>query len=92
MVRDLDDNVNQSLFFSIFLKRISILLILLSLIKNSLLPIEEKLISLSPKLKIFNLKENDINFSSISKNEFLLKGSNINKIDILFQKIERNND
>ena len=43
-------------------------------------------------LKIFNLKENDINFSSISKNEFLLKGSNINKIDILFQKIEKNND
>ena len=43
-------------------------------------------------LKIFNLKENDIIFSSISKNEFLLKGSNINKIDILFQKIEKNND
>ncbi len=43
-------------------------------------------------LKIFNLRENDINFSSISKNEFLLKGSNINKIDILFQKIEKNND
>ena len=43
-------------------------------------------------LKIFNLKENDINFSSISKNEFLFKGSNINKIDILFQKIEKNND
>ncbi len=43
-------------------------------------------------LKIFNLKENDINFSSISKNEFLLKGRNINKIDILFQKIEKNND
>ena len=43
-------------------------------------------------LKIFNLEENDINFSSISKNEFLLKGSNINKIDILFQKIEKNND
>ena len=43
-------------------------------------------------LKIFNLKENDINFSSISKNEFLFKGSDINKIDILFQKIEKNND
>ena len=43
-------------------------------------------------LKIFNLKENDINLSSIIKNDFLEKGSPINKIDILFQKIERNND
>ena len=43
-------------------------------------------------LKIFNLKESDINLSSIMKNDFLIKGSNINKIDILFQKIERNND
>jgi len=36
--------------------------------------------------------EKDINFSSIENNEFLIKGSRINKIDILFKKIEKNND
>ena len=43
-------------------------------------------------LKIFDLDEKDINFSSIENNEFLIKGSKINKIDILFKKIEKNND
>jgi methionyl-tRNA synthetase len=43
-------------------------------------------------LKIFNIHENDINLSSIGNNEFLTKGSNINKIDILFKKIEKNNE
>ena len=43
-------------------------------------------------LKIFDLNENDINLSSIENNEFLVKGSRINKIDILFKKIEKNND
>jgi methionyl-tRNA synthetase len=43
-------------------------------------------------LKIFNLTEKDINFSSIKNNDFLVKGSNINKIDILFKKIDKNND
>ncbi len=43
-------------------------------------------------LKIFDLNENDIKFSSIEENEFLVKGSKINKIDILFKKIEKNND
>jgi methionyl-tRNA synthetase len=43
-------------------------------------------------LKIFNLTEKDINFSSIENNDFLVKGGNINKIDILFKKIEKNND
>ena len=43
-------------------------------------------------LKIFNLSENDINFSSIANNEFLIKDNKINKIDILFKKIEKNND
>jgi methionyl-tRNA synthetase len=43
-------------------------------------------------LKIFNLTEKDINFSSIQNNDFLVKGSNINKIDILFKKIDKNND
>jgi len=43
-------------------------------------------------LKIFNLTEKDINFSSIENNEFLTKDSKINEIDILFKKIEKNND
>ncbi len=43
-------------------------------------------------LKIFNLSENDIKLEDISKNEFLIKGNGINKIDILFKKIEKDND
>ncbi len=43
-------------------------------------------------LKIFNLEEKDIIFQSIGNNEFLKKGSAINKIDILFNKIEKEND
>ena len=43
-------------------------------------------------LKIFNLTENDIKLESISNNQFLISGSNLNKIDILFKKIDRNND
>jgi methionyl-tRNA synthetase len=43
-------------------------------------------------LKIFNLVEKDIVFSSIKKNNYLKGGSKINKIDILFKKIEKKND
>ena len=43
-------------------------------------------------LKIFDLNEKDILIDSIIKNEFLEKGKMINKIDILFKKIERKND
>ena len=43
-------------------------------------------------LKIFDLNENDINFASVGNNEALLKGSKLNKIDILFKKIDKNND
>ena len=45
-------------------------------------------------LKIFNLNEKDIIFSSVSKNDYLLPGDKINKIDILFKKINKdlNND
>ncbi|MDA9889733.1 methionine--tRNA ligase [Candidatus Pelagibacter sp.] len=43
-------------------------------------------------LKIFDLNENDIILSTIESNEFLIKGNKINKIDILFKKIEKNND
>ena len=43
-------------------------------------------------LKIFDLNENDIKLESISENEFLIRGKRINKIDILFKKIEKNYD
>ena len=40
-------------------------------------------------LKIFGILEKDVKLSSITNNEFLIKGNNINKIDILFKKIEK---
>ena len=43
-------------------------------------------------LEIFNLKESDINLSSISNHNYLKQGSNLNKIGILFKKIEKEND
>ena len=43
-------------------------------------------------LKIFNLSQQDIKLQTISNNEFLTKGMNINKIEILFKKIEKKDD
>ena len=43
-------------------------------------------------LKIFNLGEKDIIFSSIEKHNYLRQGMKIKKIGILFEKIEKNND
>ncbi len=43
-------------------------------------------------LKIFNIKEEDIEFSSLENHKYLKFDSNINKIDILFKKIEKTND
>ena len=43
-------------------------------------------------LKIFNIAENDIKFSSLENHKFLKSNNIINKIDILFKKIDRNND
>ena len=54
--------------------------------------LEDPLIS---KEHIYNFgwaNEKDINYSSIDNNEFLVKGSKINKIDILFKKKEKNYD
>ena len=48
--------------------------------------------SIDKALKIFDLSTNDINFESISTHNYLKTGNNINKIDILFKKIEKNND
>ena len=41
-------------------------------------------------LKIFDLKEKDIELNSIGNNNFLKKGKSINEINILFNKIEKN--
>ena len=41
-------------------------------------------------LKIFNIKENEIVFSSIENHKFLKENDKIKKIDILFKKIEKN--
>jgi methionyl-tRNA synthetase len=43
-------------------------------------------------LKIFDLNEADIIFSSIKNHEYLKPGKKINKIGILFKKVEKNND
>jgi len=43
-------------------------------------------------LKIFNINENQIKFSSITDHLYLKSNEKIHKIDILFQKIEKPND
>jgi len=48
--------------------------------------------SVERALKIFNLNSKDINFESIASHDYLKAGSDINKIDILFKKIEKKND
>ena len=43
-------------------------------------------------LKIFDIKEDDIKFSTLDNHKYLKFNSNINKINILFKKIEKEND
>ena len=43
-------------------------------------------------LKIFKISENEIDFSSIENHNYLKGNNDINKIDILFKKIEKKND
>ena len=43
-------------------------------------------------LKIFNIEKNEVKLDTVSNNEYLIKGNNLNQIDILFKKIEKNND
>jgi len=40
-------------------------------------------------LNSFGIKENDIDFSTITNNEFLKQETKINKLGILFNKIEK---
>ena len=44
------------------------------------------------KFIIFNIKEDQIEFSSIADNNFLKKGNSIKSIGLLFKKIEKKND
>jgi methionyl-tRNA synthetase len=48
--------------------------------------------SIKKSLTIFNLKTKNINFESIGLHDYLKAGDSINKIDILFKKIEKKND
>ena len=48
--------------------------------------------SIDKALKIFNLNSKDIIFETIASHNYLRTGNDINKIDILFQKIEKKND
>ena len=43
-------------------------------------------------LKIFSIDESNIKFSTIENHKYLKGNENIKKIDILFKKIEKNND
>ena len=40
-------------------------------------------------LNTFNIEENEINFSSLQQNEILKENNKLNKLDILFKKIEK---
>ncbi len=43
-------------------------------------------------LNIFDIGEKKVELNSILDNEYLIKGKKLNKMDILFKKIEKNND
>ena len=43
-------------------------------------------------LKIFDINEDEIDLSSLVDNNYLKLNTKINKIDILFKKIEKKND
>ena len=77
MFRDLNDSVNQSSFFSIFLKRISILFIFSPLIKNSLLTIVSSSISFWDKLNIFKAFKEDSGIIGLSKKLIFLTISKV---------------
>ena len=47
-------------------------------------------VSASKVLRVFNISEDKIDFNSIIDNEFLKSENKINKIGILFKKIDKN--
>ena len=48
--------------------------------------------SIEKALKIFNLNSLDVNLESIATHNYLKAGNNLNKIEILFKKIEKKDD
>ena len=48
--------------------------------------------SIEKALKIFNLNSLDVKLETIASHDYLKSGNNLNKIDILFKKIEKKND
>ena len=48
--------------------------------------------SIEKALKIFNLKSEDIKLESVASHDYLKPKNNLNKIDILFKKIEKKDD
>ena len=48
--------------------------------------------SIEKALRIFNLKTTDINFETIASHNYLKPGNALNKINILFKKVEKKND
>ena len=48
--------------------------------------------SINKALKIFNLSSSDVSLETIAFHDYLKSGKAINKIDILFKKIEKKND
>ena len=43
-------------------------------------------------LKIFDINEDEIQFSTLENHNYLKNNSSINKIDILFKKVDKKND
>ena len=67
-----------------------VLSLTVELIKRSTLMLYPIIPSTSVKvLKIFNINEKQIDFNSITNHEILKKNTDINKISILFKKIEK---
>ena len=48
--------------------------------------------TITKALRIFDIDEKDISFSSITNHKYLKSEKKLNKIGILFKKIEKNND
>ena len=41
-------------------------------------------------LEIFSINENEVKFETVKENNYLKKGLKLNKLNILFKKIEKN--
>ena len=79
--KDDQERLNTIVYVSLeMIRKISFMLY--PIIPNSILKV----------LTIFNLKIDDIDFESIKIHNYLKSGNDLNKIEILFKKIEKKND